>query len=46
MIVIVLDPHEECADESDDTGLTEEAYTAIVAALAPYGDIVDVGEQA
>jgi hypothetical protein len=41
-ITITLDLHDECADENDDTGLTEEAHASLSVKLAEFGDIVDI----
>ena len=42
-LTIILDLHDEVADEGDDSiGLTEEAYLELSSAVADFGDIIEM----
>lgn len=41
-VVIEIQPHEEYVDANDATGLTEEGYDRLHAALRSIGGIIDI----
>lgn len=41
-VIIEIEPYDECADATNSTGLTEEAYLELSDALADVGEVVDI----